>query len=272
MPSSSAIFLLAVLATTLAPSALAQTAGNAINPAAKSIAMAATLPPYDVVSIHQNKSGAENNEYTTTDDGISFENCTLLEIVQAAYNLGNPDLISGISGPLGSARFDIQAKLAEHDTVKLTDEQLQAMVIPILANRFHLRVHVTPKPMTVYELTVAKGGPKFKLAQPDAHNGTLNSGFSGNDNTLTAKQSDMSDLADALSESQLQSIVVDRTDLKGEGNFSLKWTTDSAIQQGGADAISIFTAIQEQLGLKLQPAKLPVDTLVVDHAEMPTEN
>ena len=80
----------------------------------------------------------------------------------------------------------------------------------------------------------------------------------------------MSELAGALSAWAQQRIVVDHTGLKGEGDFALKWSSDVAEEQGGANVISIFTAIQDQLGLKLQPAKLPVDTLVIDHAEMPT--
>ncbi len=196
-------------------------------------------------------------------------------VVQYAYNLGNSDLISGLSGPVDSTRFDINAKFTPRGgatPAKFTDEQLQAMLIPVLADRFHLKVRLVPKKMTVYELVVAKGRPKFKLAEPETDAGTMNMGFSGDDNTLTAKKSSMSDLADALSQSQLHSIVVDRTALKGEGDFTLKWSSDVAEEQDGPNVISIYTAIQDQLGLKLQPAKLPVDTLVIDHAEMPSEN
>jgi uncharacterized protein (TIGR03435 family) len=260
-----------LFALALTPRAIAQAA---LNPAAKSIAMAAKLPAYDVVSIHQNKTGNGDWSLDTTDDGLIAGNCPLLLIVQAAYNLNNPDLISGISGPLDSAHFDIKAKIAARDGAtprKFTDDELQAMLIPVLADRFHLRIHIVPKKMTVYEIVVAKRGPKFKLAEPEAH-GSMNFGFANNDNTLTAKKATMSELADFLSESPLHSIVVDRTGLKGYGDFTLKWSSDAAEEQGGPNVISIYTAIQDQLGLKLQPAKLPVDTLVIDHAEMPTEN
>jgi uncharacterized protein (TIGR03435 family) len=264
-----------ILLATLVPAALAQQQTAAIDPAAKSIAMAAKLPAYDVVSIHENKTGDLNSSLDTTDDGFITENATLLQIVQSAYNLGSADLISGLSGPLASARFDIQAKIAARDGAtprKFTDDELQAMIIPLLADRFHLKVRLVPRRMTVYEIVVAKGGPKVKLTLPETGAGSMNFGFFGNDNTLTTKKSSMSDLADALSESTLHTIVVDRTSLKGEGDFSLKWTSDEALEQGSPNAISIFTAIQDQLGLKLQPARLPVDTLVIDHAEMPTGN
>ena len=265
-------FLLLASLAIASPLATAQNIDD-INPAAKSIAMAAALPGYDVVSIHQNKSGKGNWSLATTDDGFIAENCAFLQIVEAAYNLGNAEMISGISGQLDSARFDIKAKIVNRDSAqpaKFTDEQLQAMVIPLLADRFRLAAHVVPKMMTVYEIVVAKGGPKFKLIQPETHHGSMNSGFSGNDNTLIAKKTTMSELADVLSGSPLHRIVVDRTGLKGEGDFTLKWSSDAAEERGGPDVIPIFTAIQDQLGLKLQPAKLPVDTLVIDHAEMPT--
>jgi uncharacterized protein (TIGR03435 family) len=82
----------------------------------------------------------------------------------------------------------------------------------------------------------------------------------------------MPTLAGVLSDSGLHGLVVDRTGLKGSGDFSLKWSPDYAEEQGGANIVSIFTAIQDELGLKLKPVKLPVDTLVIDHVEMPTEN
>jgi uncharacterized protein (TIGR03435 family) len=265
---------LAVLCISLAPYAIAQASNDDINPAAKSIAMAAALPAYDIVSIHQNKSEG-NWSFQTTDDGFIAKDCPLLTIIQNAYNLRNPDLISGLAGPVNSARFDISAKLVPGDgptPTKLTDEQLQVMLIPVLADRFHLRVRLMPRIMTIYEIIVAKGGPKIKLTEPETHSGSINFGFFGKENTLSAKKASMSALAGVLSGSSLHTIVVDRTGLKGEGDFALKWSSDAAEEQGGANVISIFTAIQEQLGLKLQPSKGPVDTLVIDHIEMPSEN
>jgi uncharacterized protein (TIGR03435 family) len=66
--------------------------------------------------------------------------------------------------------------------------------------------------------------------------------------------------------------VIDKTGLAGHAEITLKWSDDVAAEQGGSNVISIFTALEEQLGLKLEPSKGPVDTLVVDHAEMPSEN
>jgi len=81
----------------------------------------------------------------------------------------------------------------------------------------------------------------------------------------------MTDLADALSDLAGRK-VIDKTGLAGHADITLKWSDEVAAEQGGPNVISIFTAAEEQLGLKLQPSKGPVDTLVIDHAEMPSEN
>jgi len=266
----SQLLLLASLAIP-SPPATAQN-NDDINPAARFIARAARLPAYDIVSIHQNKAGTEDSSLDTTKDGIVIENAPFREIVEFAYNIASFDLISGIPNPLDSARFDIRAKIAGLDgdrPAKLTSDDLQAMTISLLTDRFHLRVRVVPKMMTVFELVVAKGGPKFKLNEPDDF--SLSASW-GMDNTLIFKKSSMPTLAGVLSDSGLHGLVVDRTGLKGAGSFSLKWSSDEAQEQGAPNIVSIFTAVQEQLGLKLQPARFPVDTIVIDHAETPTEN
>ena len=81
----------------------------------------------------------------------------------------------------------------------------------------------------------------------------------------------MTDLAAALAD-EVHRPVIDKTGLTGHADITLKWSDDVAAQQGGPNVISIFTAIQDQLGLKLESAKGPVDTLVIDHVEMPSAN
>jgi uncharacterized protein (TIGR03435 family) len=153
---------------------------------------------------------------------------------------------------------------------ELADSVLQAMIIPLLADRFHLKAHLQPKTMPVYDLVVDHGGLKFKLNDEDETNSNMNLSASNNDNVLTAKGASMSDLAAALSD-QVHRQVIDKTGITRTADFTLKWTSDEAADHGGT-VVSIFTAVEEQLGLKLQPAKGPVDTLVIDHAEMPSAN
>jgi len=88
---------------------------------------------------------------------------------------------------------------------------------------------------------------------------------------LSGNGDSMGDLADILSGLAGRK-VIDKTGLTGHADITLKWSDDVAAEAGGPNVISIFTAIEEQLGLKLQPSKGPVDTLVIDHVEMPTAN
>jgi uncharacterized protein (TIGR03435 family) len=87
---------------------------------------------------------------------------------------------------------------------------------------------------------------------------------------LTAKSASIRDLAQALA-SVVHREVIDKTGLNGRGDLTLKWTDDQALDEGGS-VLSVFTAVQEQLGLKLVSSKGPVETLVIDHIEMPGEN
>jgi uncharacterized protein (TIGR03435 family) len=237
------------------------------------MALADSTPPYDVASVKQNKSADQSGNMTIHDDVFEATNMTLSSIIEFAYDVRS-DQIIGLSGAVSSARFDIEAKVVPSNgspMPTLTDSVLQAMIIPLLADRFNLKAHLQSKTMPVYDLVVDRGGPKFQLTQDDDQtNSTMNMRASNNDNILTAKDSSMSDLAAALSD-EVHRQVIDKTGIKGGADFTLKWTSDEAADQGGT-VVSIFTAVEEQLGLKLQPAKGPVDTLVIDHAEMPSAN
>jgi uncharacterized protein (TIGR03435 family) len=196
----------------------------------------------------------------------------LKQILEFAYDV-REDQIFGLTGPVSSARFDIVAKVLAPEggaPPKLSDTQLAAMFIPLLNDRFHLTAHLETKTLPVYELVVARGGPKFQLSQTKAPGGG-GGGGKGASLSLDFKGISMPDLASMLSDA-VHRKVIDKTGLAVRADITLKWTDDVATQQGGPDVISIFTALEEQLGLKLQPSKGPVDTLVIDHAEMPSEN
>jgi uncharacterized protein (TIGR03435 family) len=206
------------------------------------------------------------------------------ELVQWAFTIADARILGGPAW-FNSARFNIEAKADSS-----VDEQLrgldsdvgrlrkQQMLQALLADRFGLKVHQETRKLPIYALTVAKSGPKFQPSQVNgttvnARNGELT--VRGSDNTIAL-------LADALGK-QLGRVVVDRTGLEGRYDLTLKWTPDElSDSQGGASgarsstsdasAPSLFTAIQEQLGLKLVPEKGPVAVLVIDHVEMPSEN
>lgn len=215
---------------------------------------------------------------------------SLKTLLSNAYDF-REGLISGLPGWAGSARYDVNAKIVDPDLEalkKLTPEQRKAMLVPVLTGRFHVQVHRETKIRPEYELVIMKDGPKFKesppaITDPDPAKpsaGPTRGSFWTSDNEITATAVPLSTLTHQLS-TQLDHTVIDKTGLKGEYDLHLKWTPEQTAIAGPDNsgqananeaAPSIFTALQEQLGLKLQPIKGPVETLVVDHAETPTEN
>jgi uncharacterized protein (TIGR03435 family) len=184
-------------------------------------------------------------------------------------------MISGISGPVESARFDVEAKVLPPDSgapPQISDKQLAAMVVPLLTERFQIKSHIEVKTLPVYELTVLKSTPKFKpSASQDPHDFSINLNGQDNDMALNARNVSMAGLADAIAD-RVHRIVLDKTGLAGQYDVELKWSPDDVVDGDPDKAISIFTALQEQLGLKLQSAHGPVNTLVIDRVEMPSAN
>lgn len=268
--ASGSLFAFAVALILAAPAARAQLEHKG---PAKLIALSQTMTPYDVASVRINNTGADSGNLNFHDDALIVRNLPLDYLIEFAYDVPS-DRVTGIPGPLKDQRFDIDAKVVPSDGSKppeATASQDQAKLILLLADRFHLKAHIEPKIMPVYDLVVAKGGPKVKLSQNELKDSNWNINGQDTSVVLTSKGASMADLAAALSD-EVHRQVIDKTGLTGHADITLKWSDDVAAQQGGSDVISIFTAVEEQLGLKLQPSKGPVDTLVIDHAEMPSEN
>lgn len=227
-------------------------------------------------------------------DGYSAVGVSVRSLIMTAYNLKMDNLVSGISESAAGAQFDVEAKL-DPDTVesfkKLTEDekwaQRRLMLQGLLANRFNLKIHHEKKEVPIYQLVIAKGGFKLKDANP---NNTYANGIKGPDGishagmmmisagALTAQGIPMLSLAANLG-GQLHRIVEDKTGLTGKYDVTLHWAKSDLLneppdaQTAAEDSgPSIFTALQEQLGLKLESAKEPVDAIVVDHIEMPSEN
>ena len=247
------------------------------------VAGAAAVPVYDAVAIKPNKSGSGSTRISTNDGRFQATNVSLLNLLENAYGIRS-GLISGISGWADSARYDINAKQIDYDPkVNQTKEQRQAMMAALLEDRFHVKVHVEVKELPVYDLVVTKDGPKFKESSPEpaveadapkkpSNRGNMNVSGRNGAMELTSWANPMTSFVGSLS-NLVDRTVIDKTGLKGEYDFHLQWTSDSAPQPVADDAAPVlFTAMQEQLGLKLVPSKGPVNTLVVDHVEQPTEN
>ena len=231
-------------------------------------AITAPLPVYDVVSIRENKSGDGSMNFRPTEDGFTATNITIGFLIPTAFTFRN-DEIFGLPKWTDSVRFDIKAKItgSDRDSLKtISPEQRQAMMAALFAHYFHLRAHVEPRTLPVYDLVIAKNGPRLKpTTQPAGSAVTYSDHY-------TAFAVTTAGLA-AMLTSHTGRTVIDKTGLTGKYDISLKWTPDNAPPATSGDQPpSIFTALQEQLGLKLESSKGPVDTLVIDHIEMPTEN
>jgi uncharacterized protein (TIGR03435 family) len=204
--------------------------------------------------------------------GGSFSaiNITLLALMEWAFDIPAKQILEGPPW-LASTRFDIQAKSDPATDTELRSlasnqerERKRHMVQLLLADRYGLKLHQETRVLPAYDLIPAKGGPKL---QPSKSSGkTVGVGrtyFHGEGLTATI-------IAEQISEITGR-IVVDKTRLTGRYDLKLQWTPDDAPDTDNA-APTLFTAIQEQLGLKLEPAKEPVPVLIVDHIEQPSAN
>jgi uncharacterized protein (TIGR03435 family) len=247
-------------------------------------------PTYDVVAIKPDKAGG-GMRMMWSPDRYSAENTTLKLMMKYAYNFRTDDHISGLPGWADSFHFDMEAKMDSDAVATLQKlpmveqvEQRRWMMQQVLADRFRLKVRRETKNLSMYALVVVKDGFKLKEADP---NDTYPNGIKGadgvshagmfliGDGRMQAQAIPMSTFADDLS-MQVERQIVDRTGLTGKYDIQLKWAPEEERQDAGSTAKdsgpSLFIVLQEQLGLRLESIKGPVDTIVVDHVEMPSEN
>ena len=190
-------------------------------------------------------------------------------LIMWAYNLKNYQVSFAPSISRPDVYYDIFAK-AEGDALP-TEGDFRQMLQALLKDRFNLRVHREMQEMPVYALVVGKNGPKFKESAPDA----IPSGYggvNGRNQYRKVTKGTMEDLADGL-QVYAGRPVVDRTGLTGTYDYRMEATPEFRINNNPElSDISVFTAVQEQLGLKLEPEKAPIEILVVDHIEKPSAN
>jgi uncharacterized protein (TIGR03435 family) len=250
-------------------------------------------PKFDVAAIKPSNPDATGQFVRMPSPGrISVTNMTLQQLIRFAYSEGIGANLEIAGGPnwLDKDRFDVEAK-AEGTP---TQPELRLMIQGLLADRFALKSHTETKEVNVYAMMLARSdgnlGPKVqpwdgkcngREAPPARPNGThvLRCGAFFRPPGMALEGASMVVLADMLSTpiANLGRPVVDRTGLSGEYTLQLEFPfrMPNAPAAAGADeslAPSLFTALQEQLGLKLQSARGNVDILVVDQAQRPTEN
>lgn len=202
-----------------------------------------------------------------------FQNVTARTLVASAYDIDfewAADYISGGPSWFTSDRYDVEAKAEDPDA---SSDQLRSMLQTLLFDRFHLALRETTKQVSGYALVIAKDGPKLTPSAPNTRPGMINTVrpdilWSGQNQTVET-------IARFLAQG-LRVPVQDRTKLTGHYDFKLSWhedeTTDPRERLRAFFGPHLFTALQEQLGLKLESEKIPAKFLAIDSIEKPTEN
>jgi uncharacterized protein (TIGR03435 family) len=193
------------------------------------------------------------------------ENFSLRQLITAAYGIREHELTGG-PGWIGSDRFDVVGEPEKPEDMKVLHLMLEAL----LADRFHLKIHRDTREMPVYFLVVVKGGAKLRESAP----GSVGTGQSAGTGWFQASNNRIEDFAQTPA-GMVSRSAIDKTGLTGQYDFRLDYAIDAIAGPDaayGPEKPSLFTALQEQLGLKLEPGRAPVEMFVVDRAEKPSEN
>ncbi len=223
---------------------------------------------FEVVSI---KPRPEPIDYTRDAvDGVSYHaaGLTLLSLIEDAYAMGRFQ-ISGGPNWLTTARFDVEAKAS--GSAPLTWERARPMLQTMLANRFQLRVQRATREVPCYDLVAAKGGPKLKENTDPGPPGGVATSADANGGHMRADSGTMARLVRNLAVPAGRP-VVDKTVLVGKYHITLDYAADSSPDAVNGSIPTLFTALQDQLGLKLEPSRTTQDTLVIESVERPSGN
>jgi uncharacterized protein (TIGR03435 family) len=246
-------------------------------PTAQQKPMAADAPlTFEVATIKPTKPGTQGKALTIRGHDIITINFSLNDLISFAYGVHLRQVTGGPSW-LESEFYDITAKPEAEGLPNR--KQMERMIQKLLADRFKLAFHHDKKELTVFTIVVGKNGSKLTPSAGDPK-GLPGLGFRELGN-MFATNATLTDFAGLMQSVVLDRPVVDQSGLTGRYDFALKWTPDESqfngrggnVKHDAADAPpDLFAAIQEQLGLQLKSAKIPVDVLVIDHVEKPSEN
>ena len=242
-------------------------------------------PRFDIITVRLHKDdGRRDGSFGWKGLFFSTDNAPIKFLIANAFHV-KMWLITGLPAWAETSKWDVQAKVVEEDAIlmqDLTREQRSAMLRTILEERFGMVWHMEARAQPVYELTVLPGGPKFHATPvPSIGEGgdaarKRHSGWTISHGLAKANGITLSQLAEGLS-SELERSVVDKTGLTDMYDLELHWTPEdraNASDNGtvGDAPSDIFTALKEQLGMKLTSAKEPVPVLVVDRMQPPSDN
>jgi uncharacterized protein (TIGR03435 family) len=237
-------------------------------------------PSFEVATIKPSRPDQQGKGITVQGRRLVTINTTLADLITFSYGL-NPKQIVGAPAWVETDKFDITAQPDGEGAPNV--KQMEIMIQKLLADRFKFSFHRDKRELSVYVLSVAKTGSKLTKNDGDP-NGLPGLGFRGKLGALAVHNATMDDFTTMM----LQGVVLDRpvlnqTGLAGRYDFTLDWTPDDSQFRGMGATIppptdsasappSLFTAIQEQIGLKLEATKAPAEVFVVDHVEKPSGN
>ena len=239
-------------------------------------------PVFEVCTIKPSKPDAVGRGFRMNGRNFSTINTGVADLMSFAYGITKKQL-AGLPEWADSDKYDLAAK-PEGEGMP-NDRQIKMMVEKVLVERFKLKFHHEKRDMSVYVLSVGKTGPKLNKSEADP-NGLPGLGFRGLGKFL-ARNATMQDFANVMQTTALDRPIVDQTGITGRWDFTLNWTPDefqfsdlgprrppapAAADDNAAKDPDLFTAIQQQLGLKLEATKAPADVIVIDHVEKPSEN
>jgi uncharacterized protein (TIGR03435 family) len=225
---------------------------------------------FEVVSVKENTGPDRGIPFIPQPpDGFRRTNLPLASYVTYAFGISQESRVDGMPDWADTTRYDIAAKAAG----PITDAERRLMMREVMATRFGLRTHVESRQQTVYVMTAARAdkrlGPGLKLrtdcdTDPCTGNGT------GTLEGLTLRGATLTHLADVMLSNIRGEVVRDETGIPGAFDVTLTWRPESATADADDARPSFFTAVEEQLGLKLEPQRRPVEVLVIDRLERPT--
>jgi len=219
---------------------------------------AAAPAQFEVATIKPSREAARGSTfYNPTRDRFQFDNATVKALIAYAYVVPDTQII-GASGWVATDGYDVLAK----PEGEVTDERIREMVQSLLTERLNLKVHEETREMPVYALVTAKNGAKLTRSpmpdQPTAHGGF---------GRMSGRHLTMENFSSLLA-ARVERPVIDKTGIEGQYDIDLHWTPEESPEPGP----SIFSALQEQLGLRLESQRAPQDIVVIDHVERPSEN
>jgi uncharacterized protein (TIGR03435 family) len=241
-------------------------AGGSVAPRWIAFAQQAAVPRQggrlESVSIKVGDPESRQGGVFFTGDRFTARNVSVRGLIGFAYDVPEYQ-VSEAPQPLESARFDIEAKMGAEspDPTSLLVAGERFSLKSLLADRFKLKVHLGPRQEQIFELVAASGGPKLRPAADTSESASRV--ILGRMGAVRATAASMEQLTKLLT-MNLRRVVVDKTGLNGAYDFTMNWP----VGQGAA----LRDAVEEQLGLKLQPAMGQVDMLVIDHVEKPDAN